>query len=545
MNNSLVLLKTLLLSTSRVNIYRHSTEKKKRGRIIGNAVAVVILYAMLMAFCVAICVGYGKFGMINAAPVMCALTISVLAFVFTLFKTNGYLFNFREYDMLMALPFKSSTVAACKFMYMYVKSLPWYLSISLAMMVGYGIYARPPVVVYPVWLVLGLFLPVIPMLASAFLGFVIARISAGFRKTNVVQTVLTFAFVILCFSLRFIIEDLFRNNRVQAALEAASALTGGAAKYYLPAGWFADAITKRSIPATLLLVGVSAALFTAVFAVVGRSYRSINSALKNHAAAGKYRMSDQKRRGVVASVAFKEFKRLTGSTVYMVNGAMGEILAALVSVLTLVVGPERIIAIVTQNAPISAAILRPAIPFIVYFFVGMMATTACSPSLEGKNYWIIQSLPIEMKTVYKGKMLFNMLLTVPFMAFSTLCLCVAFRAPALDTALYLILGLTLCAFSTAWGCVCGIRHMRLDWENEVEVVKQGAAVTVYLLPNMFVVMGLIVLTVYLGTKMDHRLLTLILIAIAAALATLCYARALRIADSKPKAGIGKRGKRTK
>lgn len=530
MNNSLVLLKTLLLSTSRVNVYRHSTEKKKRGRIVGNAVAVALLYAMLMAFCIAICIGYGKFGMINAAPVMCALTISLLAFVFTLFKTNGYLFNFREYDMLMALPFRTSAVAACKFLYMYVKSLPWYLSISLAMMVGYGLYAHPPAVVYPVWFVLSLFLPVIPMLAAAFLGFLIARISAGFRKTNVVQTVLTFAFVLFSFSLRFILEDLFKNNKVQAALAAASALTGGAAKYYLPAGWFADAITKRSVPALLLLVGVSAALFAAVFAVVGRSYRGINSALKSHAAAGKYRMSAQKRHDVAGSIAFKEFKRMTGSTVYMVNVAMGEILAALVSLLALVIGPDRIIAVVTQGAPINAAILRPAIPFIVYFFIGMMATTACSPSLEGKNYWILQSLPIEMKTVYQGKMLFNLLLSVPFMAFSTLCLCIAFKAPALDTALYLLLGLVLCAFSTAWGCVCGLKHMRLDWENEVEVVKQGAAVTLYLLPNMFVVMGLVVLTVCLGMKMSPRLLTLILIAIAAALAALCYARALRIAE---------------
>ena len=32
--------------------------------------------------------------------------------------------------------------------------------------------------------------------------------------------------------------------------------------------------------------------------------------------------------------------------------------------------------------------------------------------------------------------------------------------------------------------------MRLDWENEIEVIKQGAAVSIYLLPNMFAVMGL-------------------------------------------------------
>ena len=156
----------------------------------------------------------------------------------------------------------------------------------------------------------------------------------------------------------------------------------------------------------------------------------------------------------------------------------------------------------------------------------MVATTACSPSLEGKNYWIVQSLPIEKKTLYQGKMLFNLALTVPFMIFSTVCLCLAARVPVLDTALYLLLGLALCAFSTAWGCVCGIRHMRLDWENEIEVIKQGAAVAIYMLPHMFVVMGLTVLAVVLGLRIDCRLLALLFTLAAAALAALSYRRVM-------------------
>lgn len=530
MNNSMALLKTLLLSTSRWNQYKHSTDRKKRGKLIGNAVGAAILYAMLMAYSVAMCVGYGQYGMIDAAPVLCALVISALAFVFTLFKTNGYLFNFREYDMLMALPFESRTVAACKFLYMYIKSLPWYLSIALAMLIGYGIYARPPVAVYPLWLVLSLLLPVIPMLGAAFLGFLIARVSAGFRRTNVVQTVLTLLFVLFCFSLRFIIEDVFRDDRVQATLESVSQATASAARAYLPAGWFADAVTRLGVSSMLLLAGTSLLLFAAVFYVVGRSYRRINSALRSHAAARGFHMTAQRQRSAVWAIAFKEFKRMTGSTTYMVNGGMGVILASLVGVLALAIGPERIIQTVTQGAPLDAAMLRPAIPFIVYFFIGMVATTACSPSLEGRNYWIIQSLPIEKRTVYQGKMLFNLCLTVPFMAFSTLCLCVAGRVPIMDTALYLLAGLALCAFSTAWGCVCGIRHMKLDWENEVEVIKQGAAVAIYMLPNLFAVMGLTVLAVFLGTRMDHRLLALAVILVASALAALCYRLALRVAE---------------
>ena len=97
---------------------------------------------MLIAYSILICVGFGKIGMTGAVPVMCALVISSLAFVFTFLKSNGYLFNFKGYDMLMALPFKTRTVAACKFLYMYIKSLPWYLSISAAMLAGYAYYVR-------------------------------------------------------------------------------------------------------------------------------------------------------------------------------------------------------------------------------------------------------------------------------------------------------------------------------------------------------------------------------------------------------------------
>ena len=532
MNKNILLLRTLLLSTSQRNIYKYCKDKKKRGKIAGAFIATCFLYALLMGYCILMCIGYGMTGMIDAVPVMCALTISLLAFFFTIFKTNGYLFNFKEYDMLMSLPLEARMVAGCKFLYMYVKSLPWYISISLAMLIGYSAYAHPSVITYPVWVILSLFLPVIPMLIAAFLGFLIARISAGFRKTNIIQTVLMMAFVIFCFSLRFIIESIFKNDRVEATLERTSEITSNAAGVYLPAKWFSDAVTGNSVIAMLLLIGVSVLLFTAVFHVVGNSYRSINSALKSHAASKKYKLSGQKKRSVVNSIAFKEYKRLVGSSAYTVNGAMGEILAILLGLITLVLGFDRIVQVVTNDAPFDHAMLQPAIPFLVYFFIGMAATTAMSPSLEGRNYWIVQSLPIEKKTLYQGKMLFNLYLTVPAMTFATLCMCISAKVPIVDTVLYLILGLALCAFSTAWGCVCGVKHMRLDWENEIEAIKQGAAVALYMLPNMFVVMGLVVLVVILGLRMDHRLLALAFILLATLLAAFSYLRVMSLAKRK-------------
>ena len=529
MKNNILLLKMLLLSTSRINLIKHCSDAKKRKKAIGGIIGVIVIYAMLIFYAVSMCIGYGQYGIIDATPVMCALMISALAFFFTVFKTNGYLFNFKEYDMLMSLPFEAKTVAASKFLYMYVKSIPWHLSISFAMLAGYGYFAHPGFLTYPVWIVLTFFLPVIPMLLASFLGFLIARVSAGFRKTNIVQTVLTFAFVLFCFGIRFFIEDMFRDDKVEQTLESISGTTANAAEYYLPAGWFTNAVTKLSAIDILLMLGVCIALFAVVFHIVGNSYRNINSALKSHAAARNFRMKEQKKKSVVNAIAFKEFKRMTGSTTYMVNVGMGVILASLLGIITLVIGFDKIISTVMQGAPLTAAMLQPAIPFIVYFCVGMMSTTACSPSLEGKNYWILQSLPIEKKTVYQGKMLFNMYLNVPFAVFSIICLCISAKTPFLNSLLYVILGISLCTFSTTWGCVCGVKHIKLEWENEVEVIKQGAATAIYMLPNMFVVMGLTVFVVFLGTKMNHNLISLILILITALLSALSYRKVMILA----------------
>jgi ABC-2 type transport system permease protein len=265
--------------------------------------------------------------------------------------------------------------------------------------------------------------------------------------------------------------------------------------------------------------------------------------MKNHAASKNYKMTSQKKNSVVKAIAFKELKRLTGSTTYMVNGALGMVLVVLLGAISLIVGFDRIVAIVIQGAPVDLAIIQPAIPLLIYFFTGMMATTACTPSLEGKNYWIVQSLPIEKKTLYHGKMLFNMCLAVPATIFGILTVCISTKVPILNILVYLLLGITLCAFSTAWGCVCGVRYMRLDWENEVEVIKQGTAVTAYLLPNMIAVMILMVVVVFLGTKVDHKLIALILTLIAGVLAILSYMKVLKLAKEDMPVKVNKKAKK--
>ncbi len=527
--SSFELLKILALSTSWRNRLKYCKDSKKKNRIIGEITAYVLLGGLLLAYCAAIGIFYGQSGFGEYLPAVSALIVSIFTFIFTLIKTNGYLFKFKEYDTLMSLPFEAREVAGCKFLYMYMKSALMDVGISVAMLLGYGIYVRPAFWVYPVWIVLALFVPIIPMLIAAFLGFLVAAVSSGFKKKNAVQIVFTFVLVLLVFVFRYGIEYVMKNDSTDEIITSLSDYIGKIGRFYFPMKWFEDAIVRGKISGILLLIGVSIALFEVIFLIVGKSYREINSKLKSHSASKKFKLKEQKVKSILNTIAFKEFKRMTGSVIYFVNSAMGEVIVLIASIAVCFVNLKGVLGEMFGGDPADLERYYPLVPIIIYLMVGMVATTVMSPSLEGKNFWIMQSLPITKKDIYKGKMLFNLYLTVPAMAIGTICVSISAGLQPLYILLSLILGFILLLFSTAWGCVCGIKHINLEWENEIEVVKQGTALMIYMLPNMFGTMLLIGLEVALANVLNPYLILLALIAVAAALATLCYRRVLALA----------------
>lgn len=482
-----------------MNVLKTSNDRKKKGKIIGSFIGMAILYLMLIAYCLLMAVGYAFFSLEEQLPFLTAITICTLSFVFTLLKAGSYLFGFREYEMLMALPFGEKTIVSGKFMYMYMKNLPWNLAISISMLIGYTFLVQPPIYVLPLWIVLSLFLPIIPMLLASFIGFLIARIGTMFKHWKAVQTILTFALVILAFSSRFIIESIFRNNEVKDALEDFSTTAAKIGNYYLPVGWFGKAVSEGSALYGLLLIGLTVFLYELVFNIISLSYKKMNSIMKTDVATDhNFKLTRQKRKSPAKAIAEKEIRRFVSSTNYLVNVSIGYILAVVVGVVALIFGLDKVISFITQGAPVSTQMIIPAIPFVIYFLTGMMQMTVCSPSLEGKNYWILKSSPLTNKDIYFGKILASLYISIPAQLLSTLLTCIGSRVPALTTIGFLILGVILCIFSAVFGCACGIHFMKLDWENEVEVIKQGTAVLIYMFPNMILTMVVLVGSIFLG-----------------------------------------------
>ena len=241
-----------------------------------------------------------------------------------------------------------------------------------------------------------------------------------------------------------------------------------------------------------------------------------------------YKFKAQKQRSVVSAIAAKEIKRFFGSTPYLVNVGLGYIFAILAGIVALFLGLDKVIATMTNDAPVTMEMVLPAIPFVVYFMTGMMPMTASSPSLEGKNFWIIKSLPIRNKDIYLGKILANLYISIPAQLISTLMMCFSARVGILETFGYLILGVILVIFSATYGCACGLHFLKLDWENEIEVIKQSAGVAVYMFPNMLLTMIMLVGCVILGFVVNTGVVIVIAVLLYSLLSLLFYFRVMKL-----------------
>ncbi|MCQ2537165.1 MAG: hypothetical protein MJ124_02075 [Lachnospiraceae bacterium] len=528
-SKAMLLLGTMFKATSSLNTLKYSKDKKKRGQIIGTAVGYALIYLLIIAYGAGSSYGVGTMGMGDSIPALTVISLFAVGFIFTLLKSNGYLYNFKEYDMLMSMPFEIKTIISCKFMYMYIKSLGLPYALSVSMMVGYGLSVKPAFYVYPCWLIISLFLPLIPTVLASAIGSIVASVGHGNRFQKMIQTVLIFALVIFSFMIRFIIESIVRDSKGEEILEQISGVSDATGNYYPPANWFRMAIVDGNILAMIAIILVSVVIFVAYYTIISKVYKKLNSRLSAnavHKTKGEIKFS---KKSVVRCIAIKEVRRLFASVTYMTNLGIGPLMVVIMGVASLFFPASKVIETLFQGAPIEPEKIVPAIPFVIYFFTGMMSTTCVTPSLEGKNYWIIKSMPIKPADVYRGKMLFNLYVEVPFSVFSVSCLCFCFRTDILTWLVQVLLVTALCLFSTSFGMILGIKHMKLEWENEIEVIKQGTAVGFYIMINMFLTMAAGAAAVIGSFTINSNIIQLGIAVIYVIIALICY----RIVIKKP------------
>lgn len=453
-----------------INVFRHTKDKSAKNRYRLLVGIWVFLLCMLFFYVGGMSFGLIKLGMADIVPAYLITIASLLLFVFGIFKAGSMIFSSKGYDSLSALPITQLQIVSSRFIRMYVEDLILTLVILLPGIAVYGFMIKPGLMMYVLSLVSILVIPLLPLIASTIVGTLITGISARMRHKTMTQTLLTLIFVVV------IMLGSFGSSKLEGELtpEAIKNLAGMVhemiGNIYPPAIWMAEAMLGDTLLGLALYYVLTFALLSAMLYVITKYFHSICSRLYETSAKHNYKMQTLKGKSVILTLYAKELRRYFASSIYVTNTIVGPIMATLMSVSILVVGMEKV-----QDSIGLPFDLKSFLPFVVAAIFGMMTTTSTSISMEGKQFWIIKSLPVSTKMILDSKILMNLSLIAPFYLVSEVLLIIATKPGLMDLIWLICIPLCLIFFSCVVGITVNLIFYNLNWEREEYIIKQSAS----------------------------------------------------------------------
>ncbi|MBQ3469573.1 hypothetical protein IJH16_01205 [Candidatus Saccharibacteria bacterium] len=420
---------------------------------------------------------------------------SVLTLVEGIYKSGDLLFNCRDDDLMLSLPIKKSTVLFIRVFKLYVFELLYNSLFLIPAMIAYAIRTDVSWTFYLSSLAAILLLPIVPIVIGCIIGGVIVGVSSRFRLKNLVQIIVTMAFLLGIFIV-------FSNiNSVIAGIAAnATSINDVITRLYYPAGAYIGMVTNFSIINFLIFIAVHIAIFGVMLLVLSKIYYKINSrakTIKIHTHKTAYKI---KRRSVIHAIIAKEFNKFINTPVFVINAGFGLVLFVVACVLVNV-NLDSITSFL-QNYDVEldfnlAEIVKqfaPAILFCLIVMASVMSSiTSSMISLEGRAFNILKSIPVKPTTIIISKVLAAVLVMLPFILIGDLIMFAKFDFNLLEIILILLASIVLPLLAELIGIALNLKYPKMNAENDAEVVKQSISTLI----ATFLGMGITALTIFI------------------------------------------------
>ncbi len=448
-------------------LHTKDPKAKKRNGLMAGVWAFLIV--VVMGYMGGLVYGLCTLGLADVVPAYLTVLASLLIFAFGIFRAGHAIFGARGYDILSAMPLRAGAIVVSRFIAMYAEDLLLTLVILLPGTIVFGVCRQPGWFFYAGALVGGLFIPAIPLVVSTLFGTVIMAVSARMKHKSLVQTLLMIALVVGMVCGSFTMGEGAESMTVEAVAALAQNL-GSALTQYPPAAWMNHVLIGGQIGELLLFALLSLLLMVGTILLTARFFHAIMRRLMTFSARHAYTIGAMETRGLLKTLYLREAKRYFSSSIYVTNTIVGPIMACIMAVGLWTAGMDALTAVFPAEFDVA-----PLLPFAFGAVMCMMPTTCASISMEGKQFWVIQSLPIPAKTLLDAKILLNLTLMLPFCLVGEVFLMLSLRPSLLDMLWLLMMSGALMIFCAVLGITVNLRFHRFDWAKEEEVVKQGVS----------------------------------------------------------------------
>ena len=489
-----------------MNLFRYKL-KKKSSKI--SSIMFPIFLAILVM------VGIGTYAVMFAyelAPLNLTHVVLTMYIIFTvvitliegIYKTQGILFDAKDSDLLFSLPIKKSTIFFARIFKLLVFQYLYNLLFMLPAFAVYAYFEKPGISFYLISIIMTLLIPIIPTIISALLGSIIKTISVKFKAQKLIQVLSTTIVFIGIFFLSFKLKDII-TRVVQNAMSINNTLTN----IYYPAKLYIQLIQDFKIQDFLMLLAINIIPAILFIYIASINYFKVISKSKETSGSKKRKNNIQniKTKSKIQALISKEIKRYFSSTVYIFNTAFGIILMLVITI-TLCVNLDGAINAVLEGENIGLTMEQiesyiPKIYFqIVIYTACMTSITSSSISLEGKSLYILKTIPIEIRKIFKAKIITSNIITMPIMFVSEIIFFIIFRPKIKDIIFILLATIIMPTLTAIIGLLVNLKHPKLNASSDTEVVKQSASSGISVLIGMVLGMVSIVTAVIFYNSID-------------------------------------------
>lgn len=399
--------------------------------------------------------------------------VAILIGVFgSVFSTYSGLYLAKDNDMLLSMPIRIRDIMISRLLGVYLMGLIYSGAIILPAVVVYWVISPFTFAKFAGGIIFVFDISLIVMILSCLLGWVVAKISVKLKNKSFITVFVSLIgfglYYFICFKAGDVIGALIANVE-----QYGDRLKGSAYPLFvfgsLGAGKWLD---------ILIVTALVLALFFLTWFILSKTFLKIATATSRGTKA-KYKEKTAHTKGTFGALFGKELRRFTSSPNYMLNCGLSTLILPLVGILMIVKG-RSLIAELSLYLPEHSAIPYTVVIGMICLCASMNNSAAPSVSLEGKNLWLIKSMPVTSWQIIKAKISLQLAITLPAVILCSVCACIALDGFFFNNIFLILITVSATILFALIGMVAGVKLPNLTWINEVVPIKQSLAVAISL-----------------------------------------------------------------
>jgi ABC-2 type transport system permease protein len=513
-----LLLKANFINTLKIN-----------KRLKGNRSPIVAFILVLIGFSVFLGLGFlymfifGElFNELGTPEMILIVGISlgfILIIVMTVTVANSYLFRSRDFDLLMSLPVPTSAIVASKIAHMLLLNYLLFFVLYCPTIVVYLVYNEAGLIFYLLILPTFFLIPLLPITVSGLLSYLFGFIPLKEKYKTFFKIILPIAFILLYFFGQFL--------SIGSGADDDSFVNFGKffGKFNYPGILAANGMT-RSILEYLLFVAISVIPFVGFIYLIAVNYLKTNNRSLRSDINKKFVLKEMKGASQTRALIGKELRRYFSSSIYVVNTIVSPLMSFILLIMFIIFKNRM------TEFDFKPEVVAPMLIAVFIFSLSLTSTTSSSISIEGKQFWILKSLPCSENKVFFAKIFVNLFITVPFLVVDVIIAIVALKISVLHALFVFLIPLLLLLFTSFTGLYVNLLFPRFDYENDTKVVKQSISVLVSMVCGVIATALLVGLGYLLIREFGNNIIVYLLTTLATAILALTSFLLLRFSGAK-------------